>query len=90
MYRLVKAICPSADSGEEERARSVQVFSGNWRAGGGSAALLVVWAGRETGGARFVWMEVWRAQQPPQPHNATAGCEFPCATLGACMDAGLW
>lgn len=92
MRRLVKVICPSAEGGEEARAPSVQVFSGNWRAGGEGAALALVWAGREAGAARFVWMEVWRAQAPqqPPPLNATAACEFPCAALGACMDAALW
>ncbi|CAH0730112.1 unnamed protein product, partial [Brenthis ino] len=79
--RLVKAVCPG---GEESRA--VQVFTEEWwaRGAGRGAALLVVWAAREAGAARFAWMEVWRAAA------GNASCAHACAALGACMAGALW
>lgn len=53
--RLVRAVCPSATGAV------VQVFTDEWWGRGGArggGALLVVWAARDAGSARFAWMEV--------------------------------
>lgn len=91
--RLVRAVCPGAGTG-----RTVHVFTEEWWGRGARpGALLVVWAAREPGAARFAWMEVWRAAPPPRAlapgeawPNATAACAHGCAALGACMAATLW
>ncbi|CAH0584579.1 unnamed protein product [Chrysodeixis includens] len=60
--RLVRVVCPGAGTG-----RTVHVFTEEWWGRGARpGALLVVWAAREPGAARFAWMEVWRAAPPPR------------------------
>lgn len=87
--RLVRAVCPTGGG-------VVQLFTDEWWGRGGAlpAALLVVWAAREPGVARFAWMEVWRARAGaaagPGGDNATAGCSHACGALHACMAAALW
>ncbi|XP_041987452.1 uncharacterized protein LOC121739170 [Aricia agestis] len=85
--RLLRAVCPGADD-----ARAVQLFSVEWWAGAAARApaLLVVWAAREEGAARFAWMEVWRGAAGPGGAPANASCAHWCAALGACMPAALW
>ncbi|CAH1638460.1 unnamed protein product [Spodoptera littoralis] len=90
--RLVRVVCPAAGG------RALQLFSAEWWGRGARpGALLVVWAAREPGAARFSWMEVWRAGPAPRPlapgeawPNASAACAHPCAALGACMAPALW
>lgn len=92
--RLLRAVCPRAGAA----ARAVQLFSEDWAGAGagGGGALLLVWAAREAGAARFAWMEVWRpagggaAAAAAAGPNATARCARGCAALGACMPAALW
>lgn len=87
--RLVRAICPG-------EGRAVHVLAEE-RRGARGAALLVVWAAREAGGARLAWMEVWRggdggvdAEGAVGSGNASAGCAHWCGSLGACMAGALW
>lgn len=86
--RLLRAVCPRAGAA----ARAVQLFSEDWAGAGagGGGALLLVWAAREAGAARFAWMEVWRPAGGGAEPNATARCARGCAALGACMPAALW
>lgn len=94
--RLLRAVCPGA--GVAGGAGVVHMFTDEWWGRGARpGALLVVWAAREAGHARFSWMEVWRAGPAPRPlavgeawPNATAACAHPCAALGACMAGALW
>lgn len=93
--RLLRAICPGGAGGA---GPVVHMFTDEWWGRGARpGALLVVWAAREAGHARFHWMEVWRAGPAPRPlavgeawPNATAACTHPCAALGACMASALW
>ncbi|VVC92753.1 unnamed protein product [Leptidea sinapis] len=83
-YRLLKAICPGGEEG-----RTVHVYTEEWWRRGASrgGGLLVVWAAREAGAARFSWMEVWRAAAAGQNHT---GCGRDCLSLAACMPPALW
>ncbi|XP_049706597.2 uncharacterized protein LOC110375569 isoform X1 [Helicoverpa armigera] len=78
--RLVRALCPGGP-------HAVQLFSGSWW-GRGAGALLVVWAAREPGRARFAWMEVWRAG--PAPRALAPGEAWPNASAACAHRARRW